>query len=70
MLDFGLPLVESYLDRLSSWNQGLIAHFLEKVNQFFKVIFLTVFCFFFNVTTIDAQPYQLHSIFLQAESLL
>jgi len=31
MLDFGLPLVESYLDRLSSWNQGLIAHFLEKV---------------------------------------
>ena len=30
-LDFGLHVVESYLDRLSSWNQGLVAHFLEKV---------------------------------------
>ena len=28
---FGLTLVESYLDKLSSWNQGVIAHFLEKV---------------------------------------
>ena len=28
---FGLILVESYLDKLSSWNQGVIAHFLEKV---------------------------------------
>ena len=36
MLDFGLPLVESYLDRLSSWNQILIAYFLEKVRITFQ----------------------------------
>ena len=30
-LDFGQPLIESYLDKLSSWNQGLMLKFLEKV---------------------------------------
>ena len=30
-LAFGLTLVESNLDKLSAWNQGVIAHFLEKV---------------------------------------
>ena len=30
-LGFGLTLVESHLDKLSSWNQLVIAHFLEKV---------------------------------------
>ena len=31
---FGLILVESHLDKLSAWNQGLIAHFLEKVEPY------------------------------------
>ena len=39
-LDFGLHVVESYLDRLSSWNQGLIAHFLEKVPNWVPFFFL------------------------------
>jgi len=29
-LEFGLPIVESYLNRLSSWNQGLMLKFIEK----------------------------------------
>ena len=35
-LALGLTLVESHLDKLSAWNQGLIAHFLEKVHTNFK----------------------------------
>ena len=30
-MEFGLPIVESYLDKLSSWNQAVITYFLEKV---------------------------------------
>ena len=30
-LDFGLPIVESFLDKLSSWNQAVLTYFLEKV---------------------------------------
>ena len=32
-LEFGLPLIESHLDQLSSWNQGLMLKFLEKVKS-------------------------------------
>ena len=37
MLQFGLPLIESYLDKLSSWNQGLMLKFLEKVSAFKRI---------------------------------
>ena len=37
-LALGLTIVESNLDKLSSWNQGLIAHFLEKVHTNLKVM--------------------------------
>ena len=30
MLEFGLPIYESYLDKLSSWNQGVVFHFIIK----------------------------------------
>ena len=30
-LEFGLPIVESFLDKLSSWNQAVMTYFLEKV---------------------------------------
>ena len=36
-LALGLTLVESHLDKLSAWNQGLIAHFLEKVENLTKL---------------------------------
>ena len=32
-MEFGLPFIESYLDKLSSWNQGLMLKFLEKVKS-------------------------------------
>lgn len=30
MLEFGLPIYESYLDKLSSWNQGVVFYFVMK----------------------------------------
>ena len=36
-LEFGLPFIESYLDKLSSWNQGLMLKFLEKVSAFERI---------------------------------
>ena len=38
-LEFGQPLIESYLDKLSSWNQGVMLKFLEKV-KFLEIMFV------------------------------
>ena len=39
----GLPFIESHLDKLSSWNQGLMLKFLEKVTLIHRETFILFF---------------------------
>ena len=42
-LKLGLPFIESHLDKLSSWNQGLMLKFLEKVTLIHRETFILFF---------------------------
>ena len=60
-MEFGLPIVESYLNRLSSWNQGLMLKFIEKV-KFKDRGYICFFNYLLSQVFYSRSMYQINSI--------